>query len=90
MEGTMNNTTTLTAPSNAVDDLMKEAADEAGIELDLNLPSGITSAISPAQPSVSADEQGLSDRLARLRQGWGLRRIIWDDVVHILAEKSIY
>ncbi len=65
----MNNTTSLTAPSNEVDDLMKEAADEAGIELNLDLPSGVNSTIAAAHQSVPAEEQDLSDRLARLRQG---------------------
>ena len=64
----MSNTTTLNAPSSDVDDLMREAADEAGIELDLNLPSGVTSTIASPSASVPAEEQELSDRLARLRQ----------------------
>ncbi|VDD80234.1 unnamed protein product [Mesocestoides corti] len=68
MEGTMNNTTSLNAPSNEVDQLMREAADEAGIELDLNLPSGVTSAITAPHASVPAEEHELSERLARLRQ----------------------
>ncbi|KAL5103537.1 Charged multivesicular body protein 1b [Taenia crassiceps] len=68
MEGTMSNTTSLNAPSNEVDSLMRETADEAGIELDLNLPSGVTSTIGVPSATVPAEEQDLSDRLARLRQ----------------------
>ncbi|KAL5967601.1 Charged multivesicular body protein 1b [Taenia solium] len=68
MEGTMSNTTSLNAPSNEVDSLMRETADEAGIELDLNLPSGVTSTIGAPSAVVPAEEQDLSDRLARLRQ----------------------
>ncbi|VDM24713.1 unnamed protein product [Hydatigera taeniaeformis] len=68
MEGTMSNTTSLNAPSNEVDSLMRETADEAGIELDLNLPSGVTSTIGAPSATVPAEEQDLSDRLARLRQ----------------------
>ncbi|CDS35530.1 expressed protein [Echinococcus multilocularis] len=68
MEGTMNNTTSLNAPSNEVDSLMRQTADEAGIELDLNLPSGVTSTIGAPTTSVPAEEQELSERLARLRQ----------------------
>ncbi|VDL62428.1 unnamed protein product [Hymenolepis diminuta] len=67
MEGTMNNTTSLNTPSADVDDLMREAADEAGIELDLNLPSGVSSTIAAPSSSTPAEEQDLSDRLARLR-----------------------
>nr|CDS31215.1 charged multivesicular body protein 1b [Hymenolepis microstoma] len=67
MEGTMNNTTSLNAPSADVDNLMREAADEAGIELDLNLPSGVNSTIAAPSSSIPAEEQDLSDRLARLR-----------------------
>ncbi|KAM7541209.1 hypothetical protein Aperf_G00000026000 [Anoplocephala perfoliata] len=68
MEGTMNNTTSLNTPSADVDNLMREAADEAGIELDLNLPSGVSSTIAAPSSSVPAEERELSDRLARLRQ----------------------
>lgn len=64
----MSNTTSLNTPSADVDDLMREAADEAGIELDLNLPSGVNSTIALPSSSVPAEEQELSDRLARLRQ----------------------
>ena len=38
MSNAMTSTTTLTTPQNEVDSLMKEVADEAGIELNLNLP----------------------------------------------------
>ena len=63
----MTNTTTLNAPSSDVDNLMREVADEAGIELSSNLPSGVTSTIAAPSASLPA-EQELSDRLARLRQ----------------------
>ncbi|BHF57397.1 Charged multivesicular body protein 1b [Sparganum proliferum] len=69
MEGTMNNTTTLSTPAGEVDALMKEAADEAGIELNTALPSGVTSTIASSSSKLPAEEQDLSERLARLRQG---------------------
>lgn len=63
----MCNTTSLSTPSNDVDNLMKETADEAGIDMAFNLPSGITSTI--AAPSALPEvEQNLTERLARLRQ----------------------
>ncbi|VDN33333.1 unnamed protein product [Dibothriocephalus latus] len=69
MEGTMSNTTTLSTPTGDVDALMKEAADEAGIELNTALPSGVNSTIAASSSNVPAEEQDLSERLARLRQG---------------------
>lgn len=63
----MNNTTSLNTPSADVDGLMREAADEAGIELEINLPSGVSSTIAAPSSSTPAEEQDLSDRLARLR-----------------------
>nr|VZI40977.1 unnamed protein product [Spirometra erinaceieuropaei] len=69
MEGTMSNTTTLSTPAGEVDALMKEAADEAGIELNTALPSGVTSTIASSSAKLPAEEQDLSERLARLRQG---------------------
>uniref|UniRef100_A0A0V0J8K7 Charged multivesicular body protein 1b n=1 Tax=Schistocephalus solidus TaxID=70667 RepID=A0A0V0J8K7_SCHSO len=69
MESTMSNTTTLSTPAGEVDALMKEAADEAGIELNTALPSGVTSTIASSSSQLPAEEQDLSERLARLRQG---------------------
>jgi charged multivesicular body protein 1 len=67
MENTMCASSTLTTPQNQVDALMQEVADEAGIELNMDLPQAQTSAIgSASQASQQQDE--LSQRLARLRQ----------------------
>ena len=38
MSNAMQSTTTMTTPQGEVDGLMKEVADEAGIELNMNLP----------------------------------------------------
>ncbi|PAA65180.1 hypothetical protein BOX15_Mlig033068g1, partial [Macrostomum lignano] len=66
MEGTMCNTSTLTAPEGEVNMLMQEAADEAGIEIKMQLPDGGKSTVGTATASGEQDE--LSQRLAALRQ----------------------
>lgn len=65
MEDTMSHTTTLTTPQQQVDFLMHEMADEAGLDLNLQLPVGQTGSISASVTSQEQDE--LSQRLARLR-----------------------
>ncbi|CAB1424645.1 unnamed protein product [Pleuronectes platessa] len=65
MEDTMGNTTTLTTPQNEVDMLLHEMADEAGLDLNLELPSGQTSSLASSVASTEQDE--LSQRLSRLR-----------------------
>ncbi|KAL7395733.1 hypothetical protein ABVT39_022125 [Epinephelus coioides] len=65
MEDTMGNTTTLTTPQNEVDTLLHEMADEAGLDLNLELPAGQTSALASSVASTEQDE--LSQRLSRLR-----------------------
>ncbi|KAA3670611.1 charged multivesicular body protein 1 [Paragonimus westermani] len=64
MDSTMGNTVTLTVPDDQVSGLMKKVADEAGLELNDELPKAAVSNI-----SVSAtEEDDLTQRLARLRQ----------------------
>ncbi|GLD72122.1 charged multivesicular body protein 1b-2-like protein [Lates japonicus] len=65
MEDTMSSTTTLTTPQNEVDMLLHEMADEAGLDLNLELPSGQTSSLASSVASTEQDE--LSQRLSRLR-----------------------
>ncbi|KAF2981515.1 hypothetical protein EK904_002889 [Melospiza melodia maxima] len=65
MEDTMSNTTTLTTPQNQVDMLLQEMADEAGLDLNMELPQGQTGSVSTSVASAEQDE--LSQRLARLR-----------------------
>ena len=83
MEGAMSQTTATNIPQDSVDVLMRQAADEAGLELNMELPG-------PAQQTVgqstqvfqagrwehivshylqaSTEQDELSQRLARLRQ----------------------
>lgn len=68
MENTMCNSSTLTTPQNQVDSLMQEVADEAGLELNMDLPSAQASAIGTPSQQASAEQDELSSRLAKLRQ----------------------
>lgn len=65
MEDTMSSTTTLTTPQNQVDSLMHEMADEAGLDLNMELPQGQTGSVGTSVASAEQDE--LSQRLAKLR-----------------------
>ncbi|CAL8091772.1 unnamed protein product [Calicophoron daubneyi] len=64
MDSTMADTVTLTTPEDQVSGLMKKVADEAGIELTNELPGAGQTALSVS----AAEEDELSQRLARLRQ----------------------
>ncbi|ENN79526.1 charged multivesicular body protein 1b [Dendroctonus ponderosae] len=67
LENTMAQTTTTLIPQNDVDSLMQQVADEAGLELNMELPEGPQgSSISSTQVSQEQDE--LTQRLAKLRQ----------------------
>lgn len=66
MSDAMQSTTTMTTPQNEVDSLMQQVADEAGIELNQNLPNAQSSTIGVSTASHDQDE--LSQRLAKLRQ----------------------
>ncbi|KAI8514313.1 Charged multivesicular body protein 1b [Branchiostoma belcheri] len=67
MEDAMSGTTTLNVPTDQVDHLMHQVADEAGLELNMELPQGQTSTI--GTPSTASEQQDeLSQRLAQLRQ----------------------
>ena len=65
MEGAMNQTTATNVPQDAVETLMKQSADEAGLELNMDLPSA---ASNTTVQSSTAEQDELSQRLARLRQ----------------------
>ncbi|KAF0038198.1 hypothetical protein F2P81_008682 [Scophthalmus maximus] len=56
MEDTMSSTTTLTTPQNQVDSLLHEMADEAGLDLNMELPQGQTGSVGT---SVASAEQVL-------------------------------
>lgn len=68
MEGAMNQTTATNVPTDAVENLMKQAADEAGLELNMDLPSAADNTIGTTVQSSTTEQDELSQRLARLRQ----------------------
>uniref|UniRef100_A0A3Q3W7H8 Charged multivesicular body protein 1B n=1 Tax=Mola mola TaxID=94237 RepID=A0A3Q3W7H8_MOLML len=59
MEDTMGNCTTLTTPQNEVETLLHEMADEAGLDLNLELPSGQPSSL----PSSAASAERVTHQL---------------------------
>ncbi|XP_032410885.1 charged multivesicular body protein 1b-like isoform X2 [Xiphophorus hellerii] len=65
MEDTMGSTSTLTTPQNEVDTLLREMADEAGLDLSVALPPGQTSPV--ASTVASAEQEELSKRLSKVR-----------------------
>lgn len=73
MDTAMSQTTTTSVPQNDVDFLMQQVADEAGLELNMELPQGGTSTIGAStavasSTQASAEQDELTQRLARLRQ----------------------
>ncbi|XP_022918782.1 charged multivesicular body protein 1b [Onthophagus taurus] len=68
MENAMSQTTTTTIPQNEVDSLMQEVADEAGLELNLELPQGLPASSVSSATAMSQEQDELTQRLARLRQ----------------------
>jgi charged multivesicular body protein 1 len=67
MENTMSSTVTTSVPQNDVDSLMQRVAEEAGLELNMELPANPSTTIgSTVQASTEQDE--LTARLAKLRQ----------------------
>ncbi|XP_071956696.1 charged multivesicular body protein 1b-like [Antedon mediterranea] len=65
MEETMSSSTTMSTPQADVDSLMQQVADEAGLELNMELPTGQTSALSMGASTAEQDE--LTQRLSKLR-----------------------
>lgn len=68
MENTMSSTVTTSVPQNDVDALMMRVADEAGLELNMEVPSVPQSSALGASTAVASEQDELSQRLARLRQ----------------------
>jgi charged multivesicular body protein 1 len=68
MEGAMNQTTVTNVPQDAVETLMKQSADEAGLELNMELPGAVSNTIGTTVAASTTDQDELSQRLARLRQ----------------------
>merc|ERR1711993_109301 len=67
MEGSMSQTTVTNVPQDAVEQLMRQQADEAGLELNMDLPSAVNSTIGQSTSISNVDQGELSQRLARLR-----------------------
>ncbi|XP_031617278.1 charged multivesicular body protein 1b [Contarinia nasturtii] len=67
MENTMSQTTTTAVPQGDVDSLLQQVADEAGLELNMELPSGPQASVGQST-QVSQEQDELTQRLARLRQ----------------------
>ncbi|KAJ8910988.1 hypothetical protein NQ315_010817 [Exocentrus adspersus] len=68
LENTMGQTTTTLIPQNDVDSLMQQVADEAGLELNMELPEGPQGSTIGTSTQVSQEQDELTQRLARLRQ----------------------
>merc|ERR1711936_902572 len=62
MEGAMSATTATNVPQDAVETLMHQAADEAGLELNMDLPSAATNTIGTTVQSSTAEQDELSQR----------------------------
>ena len=67
-EGAMNQTTATNVPQDAVEMLMKQQADEAGLELNMEIPGAASNTIGTTVQSSTKEQDELSQRLARLRQ----------------------
>merc|ERR1712154_556548 len=68
MEGAMSQSTATNVPQDSVENLMKQAADEAGLELNMDLPSAVNNTIGQSTSVANPEQDELSQRLARLRQ----------------------
>ncbi|XP_041462070.1 charged multivesicular body protein 1b-1-like [Lytechinus variegatus] len=66
MDESMAGSTTLNTPQADVDSLMAQVADEHGLELNMELPSGQTASI--GQSTAASEQDELSARLAELRK----------------------
>lgn len=66
MDNTMSQSTTTAVPQGDVENLLQQVADEAGLELKLELPTNPQSICSLSSTTTEQDE--LTQRLARLRQ----------------------
>merc|ERR1719346_298156 len=64
MEGAMSQTTATNVPQDAVEQLMKQQADEAGLELNMDLPSAVNNTIGQSTQAATGEQDELSQRLA--------------------------
>ncbi|XP_046918429.1 charged multivesicular body protein 1 [Dermatophagoides farinae] len=68
MENSISSSTTVATPENQVDSLMQQVADEAGLELNMELPSAGQTTVGTKSTVASSEQDELSKRLAQLRQ----------------------
>ena len=68
MSDAMQSTTTMNSPAAQVDTLMQQCADEAGIELNLNLPQTQAGSVGIGASTASLEQDDLTKRLANLRK----------------------
>lgn len=68
MENAMGSSTTTTTPASQVDDLIKQVADEAGLEIASQMASVPTATIGETVASSTTADDPLSRRLAALRE----------------------
>lgn len=73
MDTAMSQTTTTAVPQDAVNGLMAQVADEAGLELNMELPTGGTTTVGVSATQASQDQDELTQRLAKLRNAWFLQ-----------------
>lgn len=66
VQNAMESTSTTSTPSNLVDRLMKQIADEAGIEMQQAIPRAVEEPLTP----VASCEEDLAKRLAEIRNKW--------------------
>ncbi|XP_077282937.1 charged multivesicular body protein 1 [Arctopsyche grandis] len=68
MENAMSQTVTTSVPQGDVESLLQQVADEAGLELNMELPQELQGSTIGSSTSVSQEQDELTQRLARLRQ----------------------
>lgn len=68
MEGAMGSATTISAPGQQVDDLIRQVAEESGLDVAQQLASVPTNPVGESMASASEDQDPLSRRLAALRE----------------------
>jgi len=67
MDQSMGNTVATSIPEDQVSGLMTQVADEAGLDMGMDLPQGSTSTVGITSTQASADQDELTNRLAKLR-----------------------
>lgn len=76
MSSSLANAMSISTPENEVQGLINQVADETGIELNYELPGSTHGSVSVA-PISAEEEDGLTQRLARLRQSWDIFLLSW-------------